>query len=198
MSATQPPGSDFFIDRNDGRGKPIDPTLIAAAKAVWPRIRWMVEDALRDDSAAAELLERVVLRIAEAQHKKQLPKPLDSPKAILMVRSRDELNNEIRRARRISYVGTLTDLTVLAESRGENADSGHRIHARALIEELLAMFDEDVRHLATLRLAGYEWAEIAKELGGRAGTLRERFRVALRRLRDRLSSNDKSEGQEGN
>jgi DNA-directed RNA polymerase specialized sigma24 family protein len=79
------------------------------------------------------------------------------------------------------------DLDSLYGSRESGSGSSTEIHHRALIAEALALLDENTRRLVMMRLMDLEWSEIGDELDERPGTLKERFRVALRRLRERLS-----------
>jgi DNA-directed RNA polymerase specialized sigma24 family protein len=106
------------------------------------------------------------------------------------------LVTEAERLRRIHYVGTLTDLDEYCRDHASMVPRD-RILRNILIAELLAEFDEEVRHIVVLRLMGLSWEKVGKELNGRPGTLRERFRVAVLRLRERLSSNGQESEQGG-
>jgi DNA-directed RNA polymerase specialized sigma24 family protein len=147
----------------------------------------MVRDALNDGSGAMQLLERVVHEIADSQHRGRVPTELYAPKSLLLTRLYQRLLNEIRRSRRISYVGTLFDLETMFGRRQAKVNETEAIYRRILIMQLLALLDQDSRRLVMFRLMDHPWSEIGRLLGQRTGTLHERFRVALKRLRERLS-----------
>src|SRR5687767_1863197 len=141
MRFTRDPRPDFWISDRDHGQRPIDPTLIKAAEDVWPRAYQMVRSTLRDGSGAAELLERVVHEIAEAQHRGRLPVNLHSPKSLLLTRLYQRLINEIRRSRRISYVGPLVDLEALYGSREYKHIVVGEVYREVLIAQLLSLMD---------------------------------------------------------
>ena len=190
MRLTRNPRPDFWISDRDHGERPIDPTLIKAAEDAWPRAYEMVRSILRDGSGAAELLERVVHEIAEAQQRGRLPVNLHSPKSLLLTRLYQRVINEIRRNRRISYVGTLVDLEALNGSRKHKHIVAGEVYREVLIAQLLSLMDPDSRRLMMLRLLDYRWSEIGLALKQRTGTVRERFRVALKHLSERLSSRE--------
>ena len=196
MSSSRPFRPGFYVHKLDQRNEPIDEGLLDAAEQIWVRFERMVRDALPDGLRAGALLDQVVQRIADLQHEKRLPPVLDAPKPLLLTRCRWELLNEIRRERRIRYVGTLSDLDSLYGKRESGTGSEEDIHKRTLIAEALALLKQDTRRLVMMRLMDLDWAEIGDELGERPGTLKERFRVALQRLREQLSSGS-SEDEEG-
>lgn len=195
MYLTQDRRPDFWISNRDHRQRPIDPALIRAAEDVWPRAYQMIRDALRDGSGAAEFLERVIHGIAEAQRRGRLPE-LYSPRSFVLTRLYQRLINEVRRNGRISYVGTLLDLEKVYGGREVKHGVVEAIYRDILIAQLMALMDEDSRRLMVLRLMEYRWSEIGRSLGLRTGTVRERFRTALKRLRERLSTNSPTNGPE--
>ena len=182
------PRPDFWIDGRAGKPNAIDGALMRAAEEVWPRVFQIVTNALNDGAAAAELLEQVVHEIAESQSEKKLPKELEAPKALLLTRLQQRLINHLRRERRISYMGTVFELEGCYRSRCNPSEGERQVHDSILKAQALALIEGNARRLLTLRLMGFRWSEIGRLLGERTGTIRERFRVALNRLIDRVSS----------
>jgi DNA-directed RNA polymerase specialized sigma24 family protein len=197
MSSTHDRRPEFWIADRDDRQRLVDPALIEAAKSIWPRAYQMVRDALRDGSGAAELLERIVLEIAESQREGRLPE-LHSPRSLILTRVYQRLLNEIKRNRRIAYVGTTSELDILYGGKDGRVGGVDEIYREVLLAQLLALMDEQSRLVMLLRLMDYRWAEIGASLGLRTGTVRERFRVALKRLGERLARPKKGieEGKE--
>jgi len=189
------PRPDFWIDGRAGKPNAIDGTLMRAAEEVWPRVFQIVTYALNDGASAAELLEQVVHEIAESQEEEKLPKDLWAPRALLIVRLQQRLINHTNRERRITYVGTVRDLEGSCGDRGAPNQDELGVYRAILIAQLVAVFDEHLRRLMVLRLMGYRWAEIAREIGEPTGTVRERFRVALSRLGKRLGTLSRAGGQ---
>jgi len=195
MSSTHDPRPDLWIADRDDSQRPVDPALIQAAHSIWPRAYQMVRDALRDGSGAAELLERVVLEIAASQHDGRLTE-LHSPKSLMLTRVYQRLLNEIRRNRRIAYVGTTSELDTLYGAKDGRVTGVDQIYRQVLLAQLLALMDEQSRQVMMLRLMDYRWAEIGASLGIRTGTVRERFRIALKRLADRLLRSGRENSEE--
>lgn len=188
------PRPDFWIDGRNGELHPIDGALLRAAEEVWPRAFQIVRDTLHDGASAAELLEQVVHEIAESQEEEKLPRELGAPRALLLTRLQQRLINHTLRERRITYVGSIRDLEGSFGARSTKNHDEQRVHQTILIAQVVALFDENARRLMALRLMDYRWAEIARLIGEPAGTLRERFRVALKRLGKRLVTVTRAEG----
>lgn len=189
------PRPDFWIDGRLGELHPIDGALLRAAEEVWPRAFQIVSDALNDGASAAELLEQVVHEIAESQHEEKLPRDLHAPRALLLTRLQQRLINYAIRERRITYVGSVSELEGSLGARSTKNQEEQRVHQTILVAQVVALFDENVRRLIALRLMGYRWPEIARLIGEPTGTLRERLRVALKRIGKRIVSVTGPEGE---
>ena len=120
MSIPQGTRPNFWISSQD-QEFPINQALIRAAEEIWARAHQMVRNALHDGSGAAEFLERVVHEIAASQRRGSLPAELNSPKSLLLTRLYQRLINEIRRNRRLSYIGTLQDHLNTAQNLNKSA-----------------------------------------------------------------------------
>ena len=189
------PRPDFWIDGRAGKPNAIDVALMRAAEEVWPRVFQIVTYALNDGASAAELLEQVVHEIAESQEEEKLPKDLWAPRALLLVRLQQRLINHTNRERRITYVGTVRDLEGSFGARSAANQDELGVYRTVLIAQLAAFFDEHVRRLMVLRLMGYRWSEIARIIREPTGTVRERFRVALKGLGKRLVTLNRQKGR---
>ncbi|MCI0724783.1 MAG: hypothetical protein L0338_38340 [Acidobacteria bacterium] len=186
MFLTEDPKDRFWISPLDGDQRPVDPALLRAAKEVWPRAFELVRNGLHDEPRTAELLEHVVHRIAEAQRSGKLPSELNPVQPLLLARFHQRLINQIRRERRIAYVGTVLELDNLHAAPAATQDL-HTLLRSILIAEILALVDQHSRRLMVLRLLDHKWSAIGRLVGAKTGTVRERYRVALNRLRERLS-----------
>lgn len=182
------PRPAFWIDGRAGKPNAINVALVRAAEEVWPRVFQIVTYALNDGASAAELLEKVVHEIAESQAEGKLPKELEAPRALLLTRLQQRLINHLHRERRISYRGSVFELEESYRSRSIPNQDERQVHESILRAQALALIDGNARRLLTLRLMGFRWSEIGRLMGERTGTVRERFRVALNRLIERLSN----------
>jgi len=184
------PRPDFWIDGRAGKPNAINVALVRAAEELWPRVFQIVTYALNDGASAAELLEQVVHEIAESQAEGKLPKELEAPRALLLTRLQQRLINHLHRERRISYRGSIFELeeSYRTGSRSIPNHDERQVHESILRAQALALIDGNARRLLTLRLMGFKWSEIGRLMGERTGTVRERFRVALNRLIERLSN----------
>lgn len=182
------PRPAFWIDGRAGKPNVINVALVRAAEEVWPRVFQIVTYALNDGASAAELLEKVVHEIAESQAEGKLPKELEAPRALLLTRLQQRLINHLHRERRISYRGSVFELEESYRSRSIPNQDERQVHESILRAQALALIDGNARRLLTLRLMGFRWSEIGRLMGERTGTVRERFRVALNRLIERLSN----------
>jgi len=182
------PRPDFWIDGRAGKPNAINVALVRAAEELWPRVFQIVTYALNDGASAAELLEQVVHEIAESQAEGKLPKELEAPRALLLTRLQQRLINHLHRERRISYRGSIFELEESYRSRSILNHDERQVHESILRAQALALIDGNASRLLTLRLMGFKWSEIGRLMGERTGTVRERFRVALNRLIERLSN----------
>lgn len=182
------PRPDFWIDGRAGKPNAINVALVRAAAELWPRVFQIVTYALNDGASAAELLEQVVHEIAESQAEGKLPKELEAPRALLLTRLQQRLINHLHREQRISYVGTVFQLDESNRTGGSPNHDERQVHDNILMAQALALIDGSARRLLTLRLMGFKWSEIGRLTGDRTGTVRERFRVALNRLIERVSN----------
>ena len=182
------PRPAFWIDGRAGKPNAINVALVRAAEEVWPRVFQIVTYALNDGASAAELLEKVVHEIAESQAEGKLPKELEAPRALLLTRLQQRLINHLHRERRISYRGSVFELEESYRSRSIPNQDERQVHESILRAQALALIDGNARRLLTLRLMGFRWSEIGRLMSERTGTVRERFRVALNRLIERLSN----------
>jgi RNA polymerase sigma factor (sigma-70 family) len=195
MFLTKDPRPDFWINGRDREQRPIDPALLGAAEDLWPQVLELVKNGLRDETLAAELLEQVVQELADSQRTGALSAELTHPRALLLTRFCQRLLNQIRRERRISYVGTVLGLETRYGPLASTTRDTQALHERILIAQLLALTEPDARRLFVLRLGDYRWAAIGRLLGATTGAVRERYRAALKRLQDRLSAGKGSKGR---
>ena len=191
------PRPAFWIDGRAGKPNAINVALVCAAEEVWPRVFQIVTYALNDGASAAELLEQVVHEIAESQAEGKLPKELEAPRALLLTRLQQRLINHLHRERRISYRGSVFELEESYRSRSIPNQDERQVHESILRAQALALIDGNARRLLTLRLMGFRWSEIGRLMSERTGTVRERFRVALNRLIERLSNGRPFSPREG-
>jgi RNA polymerase sigma factor (sigma-70 family) len=160
-----------------------------------PVIRREVRMRLRDPRLASQVewsdisqsvMASFFVRAATGQY------DLDEPGQLLrllVAMTRHKLSNQRRRHRadRRDYRRLEACAPGFLSTRSEEAPSPSRIVAgRELLEEFRRRLSDQERRLADLRGQGYEWAEIAAQLGGTPEARRKQLTRALDRIEQSL------------
>ncbi len=125
-------------------------------------------------------------RAADGQYDLEQP---DQLLRLLVVMTRHKLTQQVRRhsAGRRDYRRLEAQDPAYLEGRAVAVPSPSRLVAgRELLEEYRRRLSAEERRLADLRAQGWEWAEIAAELGGTADACRKQLARALDRVEQQL------------
>jgi DNA-directed RNA polymerase specialized sigma24 family protein len=175
-----PPWWDRETDQETGR--PFRPDVRESAHRVWKWVFCKTEEILGDPSDAAEVLESSVKIISRYLDKNNVPLHNADPGGLLTVACYRALHRRARRRWRIEFVGTsgeLADILRVPDWRDE-------IDRRLFLEELARELDPESRGILRLRIAGYDWKQIARMLGMSASAVRQGFWRDVRKAHLRL------------
>ena len=179
-SETFPPWWDREIDEDSGR--PCRADVREAAHRVWKRVCLKAHEILGDPCDAAEVLESSVKSISRYLDKNNVPLNSANPDGLLALACYRGLRRLAQRRSRIDLIGgssELADILRVPDWRDE-------IDRRMFLNELARELDAETRGILRLRIAGYDWKEIARILGMSASTLRQGFWRDVRKAHLRL------------
>jgi DNA-directed RNA polymerase specialized sigma24 family protein len=175
MSAPNPRQEPFRVAFTDHRGRPIEPTVRAAAEVIGPRAIQYACRFIGDPALAANLLEEAAATVSRVVRRNRDPiVALESYLFRAFIRL-------VSRAKRSE--------SAFVSSRGlphEGSDTETDIESRILVGELLARCDPTIRDMFIRRIQGFSWKEIAKDYGVSAHAAESRYSQALRRLGRKL------------
>jgi len=174
------PWWDREIDEDSGR--PFRADVREAAHRVWKLVCLRAQEILGDPSDAAEVLESSVKIISRYLDKNNVPLHSADPGGLLVLACYRTLRRLARRRRRIEFVGTSSELADILRV----PDWRDEIDRRMFLNELARELDAETRGILRLRIAGYDWKEIARMLGMSASTLRQGFWRDVRKAHLRL------------
>jgi RNA polymerase sigma factor (sigma-70 family) len=162
---------------HDRAGEVIRPDVRRAAEQLWPRLFRFAQQVIADSEfEAQELLERVVDSISRYLNSKNAA-PQD-PSGLLVVKFRQELYRVARKQRRLETVGRDTDVVEPPRFDGWAEEADRRI----FLQELVRALSERNRGVLRLRMAGYDWREIAQMMQLNVSTVRNSFWRDVRKL----------------
>jgi RNA polymerase sigma-70 factor (ECF subfamily) len=116
---------------------------------------------------------------------------------LLVVMAQNKLAKQVRqnRARRRDYRRSEAGGSDYFEGRRAADPSPSRLVAgRELLEEFRRRLTDEERQLADLRAQGFQWAEIAGQLGGTPGRRSKQLARALDRVEQQLEGSDPNNG----
>lgn len=169
-------------DSDEETGKPFRPDVREAAHRVWKWVCCKTQDVLGDPSDAAEVLESSVKMISRYLDKNKVPLHSADPGGLLTLACYRALRRLARRRRRIEFVGTSSELADILRV----PDWRREIDRRLFLEQLARELDSKSRSILRLRIAGYDWKQIALMLGMSASALRRGFWREVRKAHLRL------------
>lgn len=146
---------------------------------------------LGDGLQGEEILEDVLQAAAVAATRGRIEKPERYLLRGVVRRIRDLLSHRPQ----IEYVGSAPDLDAVAEASGRSW--GNEVERRILIEELIALMDDETREIHFRRARGDRWNTIAADLGISADAAEERFRYGLEKVRTRILGSTRASGSPG-
>jgi RNA polymerase sigma factor (sigma-70 family) len=163
--------------KHDRAGKEIRVDVRRAAEQLWPRLfRFAQQVISNSEFEAQELLERVVDSVSRYLTSKNAA--LQDPSGLLVVKFRQELYRVARKQRRIETVGQIGDVAEPLRPDGWADEADRSI----FLQELVRSLSERNRGVLRLRMAGYDWREIAQMLQVNVSTVRNNFWRDVRKL----------------
>jgi hypothetical protein len=150
---------DREIDEDTGRPFRLD--VRESAHRVWKVVSGKAQEILGDSSDAAEVLESSVKSISRYLDKNRVPLHSSDPEGLLIIASYRALRRLARRRWRIELVGTSSELAEVLRV----PDWREKIDRGLFLEKLARELDTKNRGILRLRIAGYDWKQIARILG---------------------------------
>lgn len=131
------------------------------------------------------------VRVAAGQFDLQRPSQLV---ALLTKMARNKIAGQARYhrqkrrdiRRKESQDGTITQLT-------SGPDPAQQAQAKELLERMWQSMDLELREIASRRLDGQSWEQVAMEIGGTAGARRKQFERGLDEIAERLGIDEENE-----
>src|SRR6266571_2155868 len=171
--------SSFRLNSVDRHGRQIDPAVLAAAEAVFPRALEHGVNLLGDSAVVANTLEEVAATVS------QLIARRDPPGYVFraFVRQVKRLKNKELAVLEAAIAGQ-----TLAQRL---ADPARQLEMKILVDECLAQFDFMERDMCWRRLEGFTWDEIGPVHGLSGHAAEVRFRNAVQAVKATLARSSK-------
>jgi DNA-binding NarL/FixJ family response regulator len=174
------PWWDREIDEDSGR--PFRADVREAAHRVWKLVCLRAQEILGDPCDAAEVLESSVKSISRYLDKNNVPLNSANPDGLLALACYRALRRLARRRRRIEFIGTSSELAEILRAPDWRDETDRRL----FLEELSRRLEMRSRGILRLRIAGYDWKEIARMLGMSTSAVRQGFWRDVRKAHLRL------------
>lgn len=177
QAANEPPdkADEGGVDGDTERGR-----LEEAARRTRAKANRYAARLLGDGLEGEEILEDVLQSaVAAASHSK-----IERPEGYLFRGVVRRIHDLLLRKAPVEYVGSAPDLDALSLVRGRG--SGHEIERNLLIQEIIALMDEETREVHFRRTRGDRWSSIAADLGITKAAAEERFRYGIEKVRARV------------
>ncbi len=172
------PSTSFRISPVDRRGRKIDPTVLAAAEEIIPRAVSHGLKLLGDLAVIANLLEEAAAVVSRR---------LQSNPSLILNLPGYLLVCFVKKANRVKRRQVVTvSLSEAVLPKVAWADPSDQLYTKILFDEFLARCDFITRDMASLRMAGYSWAEIGRVHGMSAHAAEERVRYVFQQVRGKL------------
>ena len=181
--------SSFRLNSVDRHGRQIDPAVLAAAEAVFPRALEHGVNLLGDAAVVANTLEEVAATVS------QLIARRDPPGEPAPIRNLPGyvFRAFVRQVNRLkSKELAVLDAAIAGQTLAQRlADPSRQLEMKVLVDECLAQFDFTARDMCWRRLEGFTWDEIGPvhALSGHAAEVR--FRNAVRAVKAKLARSRK-------
>ena len=164
-------------DTDDQTGGPLRRDVRDAAHGVWKWICHKSDEVLGDVSEAGEVLEGAVRAVSRYLDKRNVPLHSSDPSGLLILASYRSLRRIAKQRRRIELVGSTSDLAEMLRS----PDWRYEIDGQLFLEELARELNPKTRGILRLRMAGYDWNEMARMSHMSSSNLRTSFWRDIRR-----------------
>lgn len=169
-------------DTDDQTGDPLRPDVREAGHRIWQWVCLKSQELFGDFGDAADTLEGSVRAISRYLDKRNVELNAADPIGLLRLACYRSLRRLARRRHRIELVDQAGDLTEILRA----PDWRHDIDRSLFLEELTRELNPKTRGILRLRMAGYDWNEIARMLHISASNVRTSFWRDVRRAHLRL------------
>lgn len=154
---------------------PVDPEVHRVARDLWPQAERLAVDLLHDPVTGYQLLKRAVAAVSglppdRRERVRDLPAYLFQTYKRLVLAELEKLNGHRQR-----------DVEA-AEFLAPSTSDADRIDRDILIAELVREMDPWTREVFETLTLGYSFEEIGRALGSNPHVVRNRFRLAVRKL----------------
>jgi len=182
-SAASP--SSFRLNSVDRHARQIDPAVLAAAEAIFPRALEYGTNLIGDPAVVANMLEEVAATVSQVIARRDPPgepAPIRNLPGYIFrafVRHVTRLKNKEL---------AVLDAAIAGQTLAQRlADPARQLETEILVAECLALFDFVVRDMCWRRLEGFTWDEIGPVHGLSGHAAEVRFRNAVRAVREKLA-----------
>jgi len=181
--------SSFRLNSIDRQGRQIEPAVLAAAEAVFPRALDYGVNLLGDAAVVANTLEEVAANVS------QLIAHRDPPGEPAPIRNLPGyvFRAFVRRVNRLkSKELAVLDAAIAGQTLTQRlADPSRQLEMKVLVDECLAQFDFTERDMCWRRLEGFTWDEIGPVHGLSGHAAEVRFRNAVRAVKAKVARSRK-------
>ena len=181
--------SSFRLNSVDRHGRQIDPAVLAAAEAVFPRALEHGVNLLGDSAVVANTLEEVAATVS------QLIARRDPPGEPAPIRNLPGyvFRAFVRQVKRLKNKElAVLDAAIAGQTLAQRlADPSRQMEMRILVDECLAQFDFTARDMCWRRLEGFTWDEIGPVHGLSGHAAEVRFLNAVRAVKAKLARSRK-------
>ncbi|SRR5579884_167545 len=151
-------------------GTPLRSDVRNAAHKVWPYLSHIGQTILRDfEGEGPALMEQVVESVSTYLDSKNAPQ--HDPSGLVVVSFRHELYRMAAKENKTVFAGSAMQLSEWLQSPAP-ADA---LDQQIVSEEVFRMLRPRNRGILRLRIAGHDWKEISRIVGGKLSTLRNDF-----------------------
>lgn len=166
MPDRETPFPPFWINDRDHHGRPLEPIVIQAARAIWERVCRAVILKLKDPGRAPEIIEAAAAAVSRALQRpgRDPIRDMEAYLAWACIRRINRIAARENREQTGHEIVTLEALTANKAGRPED-DLVDELY----VKELLSNMDPGTREIFMMRVAGYSWGEIAKMRGYASG-----------------------------
>ncbi len=181
--------SSFRLNSVDRHGRQIDPAVLAAAEAVFPRALEHGVNLLGDSAVVANTLEEVAATVS------QLIARRDPPGEPAPIRNLPGyvFRAFVRQVKRLKNKElAVLEAAIAGQTLAQRlADPARQLEMKILVDECLAQFDFMERDMCWRRLEGFTWDEIGPVHGLSGHAAEVRFRNAVQAVEAILARSSK-------
>jgi len=171
----------FWIHKKDGKGRPLDESVVKAAEQLAPTLARYRQHEIRCESTTNTMLQSAV----EAASRAKRTRPIENPIGYLTFAYKRIVDRFLNRQRKVVAVDN-TFLEDLLNAR-DSVSFEDLIHDRLFLEKLIDSMDTETRQICEQRMRGYSMNEIAKELGITPNSLSARYNRGVKKAMQKVS-----------